>query len=149
MTAGFCWPWSDPRTDGSLVDDVVIGDWRRPWNVKREREVRGAPRSSLWATEPAGIGQIGCIYTAQGFEYAWNGTILGQDLVWAGDSWRTNQAACKDSSLRNAAPHDFARLTRNRYKVLLARGLTGTVLYSTDAQTQAMLRTLVPGRIAP
>ena len=27
MTAGYCWPWSDPRSDGSLVDDVTIGSW--------------------------------------------------------------------------------------------------------------------------
>ncbi|WP_406478465.1 DUF2075 domain-containing protein [Streptomyces sp. NBC_01615] len=149
MTAGFCWPWSDPRSDGSLIDDVVIGEWRRPWNVKGERDVRGAPRSSLWATEQAGIGQIGCIYTAQGFEYAWNGVILGRDLVWAGDNWRTNPTACKDSSLRHASPDQFERLTRNRYKVLLTRGLTGTVLYSDDERTQAMLRTLIPGSVPP
>ncbi|MGW6908173.1 DUF2075 domain-containing protein [Streptomyces sp. NPDC054940] len=149
MTAGFCWPWSDPRNDGSLVDDVVIGEWRRPWNVKGEREVQGAPRSSLWATEQAGIGQIGCIYTAQGFEYAWNGVILGKDLVWAGDGWRMNPTACKDSSLRHASPDHFERLTRNRYKVLLTRGLTGTVLYSDDARTQALLRTLIPGSVPP
>src|SRR5262249_7046039 len=29
LSAGFCWKWSDPE-DGRLVDDVVIGDWRRP-----------------------------------------------------------------------------------------------------------------------
>jgi hypothetical protein len=27
ITAGFCWPWSDPRPDGTLVEDVVIGSW--------------------------------------------------------------------------------------------------------------------------
>ncbi|MFC5151707.1 DNA/RNA helicase domain-containing protein [Streptomyces amakusaensis] len=148
MTAGFCWRWSDPRKDGTLVDDVVIGDWRRPWNVKGEHAVHGAPPSSLWATESAGIDQIGCIYTAQGFEYAWNGTIFGPDLVWRGDGWRTVRAGCKDGSLLGAAPDDFARLTRNRYKVLLTRGLTGTVLFSTDAETQDMLRALVAGRAA-
>src|SRR5204863_473749 len=30
LTAGFCWPWSNPRNDGSLVEDVVAGDFRRP-----------------------------------------------------------------------------------------------------------------------
>lgn len=39
MTAGFCWPWNDPRPDGSLVDDVVIGDWKRPWNLRGDRSV--------------------------------------------------------------------------------------------------------------
>jgi hypothetical protein len=33
MTAGFCWKWSDPQPDGTLVDDVTIGDYARPWNV--------------------------------------------------------------------------------------------------------------------
>ena len=42
MTAGYCWPWSNPRSDGSLVPDVTIGDWSRPWNLKSERSVGGA-----------------------------------------------------------------------------------------------------------
>ncbi|MEV7421596.1 MULTISPECIES: DUF2075 domain-containing protein [unclassified Streptomyces] len=149
MTAGFCWPWSAPRQDGTLVDDIVIGDWRRAWNVKGEREVSGGPRSSLWATEPGGIAQVGCVYTAQGFEYAWNGTILGPDLVWRDNGWYASKDACEDSGLKRAAPQEFQLLVRNRYKVLLTRGLTGTVLFSTDPETQAKLRTLIPGRVAP
>src|SRR6185295_13833098 len=27
IVAGFCWEWSDPVKDGSLVDDVKIGQW--------------------------------------------------------------------------------------------------------------------------
>ncbi|MEW1721837.1 DUF2075 domain-containing protein [Streptomyces sp. NPDC093109] len=149
MTAGFCWPWSDPRPNGTLVDDIVIGDWRRAWNVKGDREVPGGPRSALWATETGGIGQVGCIYTAQGFEYAWNGTILGPDLVWRDNGWRADKNACEDRGLRKAAPEHFSHLVRNRYKVLLTRGLTGTVLFSTDPETQAKLRTLIPGNVAP
>jgi uncharacterized protein len=30
MAAGYCWTWSDPRSDGSLVPDVRIDDWARP-----------------------------------------------------------------------------------------------------------------------
>ena len=82
MAAGFCWPWSDPRQDGSLVPDVVIGDWSRPWNLRGDRVVGGAPPSALWATDPAGFGRVGCVYTAKGFEYDWNGVIIGPDLVW-------------------------------------------------------------------
>ena len=36
ITAGFCWDWSNPNLDGTLKDDVVIGDYRRPWNAKPE-----------------------------------------------------------------------------------------------------------------
>ncbi|MFF0158114.1 DNA/RNA helicase domain-containing protein [Streptomyces sp. NPDC005263] len=144
MTAGFCWRWSDPRIDGSLVDDVAIGEWRRPWNLRGEQPVGGTPVSSLWATDPSGFGQIGCIYTAQGFEYAWNGMIFGPDLVWRGNEWRAVPGESKDHAVKKAEPGAFGRLIRNTYKVLLTRGMVGTVLYSTDPETQAMLASLVP-----
>ena len=142
----YCWPWSDPRPDGSLVDDVVIGDWSRPWNLRGDRAVGGAPPSALWATDPAGFGQVGCVYTAQGFEYDWNGVIIGRDLVWRGDGWRAVREANRDPDFRSrtkVTDHEFGRLVRNVYKVLLTRGMVGTVLYSPDAETNDMLRRLV------
>jgi hypothetical protein len=147
MTAGFCWPWSDPRDDGTLEDDVVIGDWARPWNVKGDRTINGLPPAPLWATDPAGFGQVGCIYTAQGFEYDWNGVILGPDLVWRGDQWVVVRSANRDPDLRSAArvsDEEFGRLVRNVYKVLLTRGMVGTVIYSCDPETQDFLQTLIP-----
>ena len=143
MTAGFCWPWSDPRRDGSLVSDVTIGDWSRPWNLKSERSVGGAPPSSLWATDPAGFGQVGCVYTAQGFEYDWNGVIIGRDLVWRGDRWVAQREFNKDPDFRNRNAVDdatFDRLVRHVYKVLLTRGMIGTLIYSADEETRGMLR---------
>jgi len=146
MTAGFCWPWSDPRRDGSLIADVTIGDWSRPWNLKSERSVGGAPPSSLWATDPAGFGQVGCVYTAQGFEYDWNGVIIGRDLVWRGDRWVAQREFNKDPDFRNRAAVDdatFDRLVRHVYKVLLTRGMIGTLIYSADAETRGMLSSRV------
>jgi hypothetical protein len=52
MTAGFCWKWSKPNSDNTLVPDVVIGDWSRPWNVAGDRSVGDAPPSALWARPP-------------------------------------------------------------------------------------------------
>ena len=146
ISAGFCWPWSDPRADGSLVRDVVIGDWSRPWNLRGDRALGGAPPAALWATDPAGFGQVGCIYTAQGFEYDWNGVIIGPDLVWRDGHWVTIRDANKDPELRSRArvtDHEFGRLVRNVYKVLLTRGMIGTVIYSPDPETRAMLRFLI------
>jgi len=84
MTAGFCWPWSPPNRDGSLKEDVVIRDYRRAWNAKPEAKILapGIPRASLWAHDPNGINQVGCIYTAQGFEFDYVGVIVGSDLVY-------------------------------------------------------------------
>jgi uncharacterized protein len=147
MTAGFCWPWSDPRSDGSLVPDVVIGDWSRPWNLRSDRALGGAPPSALWATDPAGFGQVGCVYTAQGFEYDWNGVIIGPDLVWRDGGWVAIRSASKDPDFRSrtsVTDLEFERLVRNVYKVLLTRGMIGTVICSPDEETRAMLRSLVP-----
>ncbi|GAA4208126.1 DUF2075 domain-containing protein [Actinocatenispora rupis] len=144
MSAGYCWPWSDPREDGSLVGDVTIGDWNRPWNLRGDRSVGDAPASAFWATDPRGIGQVGCVYTAQGFEYDWSGVILGPDIVARDGHLVVRREYNKDPSLRGrkATDADFDRLVRNVYKVLLTRGMRGTVLYATDAETREFLTAL-------
>ncbi|WP_204263537.1 DUF2075 domain-containing protein [Geodermatophilus normandii] len=146
MAAGYCWPWSDPRKDGTLVPDVHIGDWARPWNLKGDRSVGGAPPSALWASEPAGFGQVGCVYTAQGFEYNWNGVLIGPDLVWRNDRWVAVRSANRDPDFRNTqrvSDQEFDALVRNVYKVLLSRGMRGTLLFSTDVETQTFLYSLI------
>lgn len=146
IAAGYCWPWSDPRADGTLVADVVIDDWSRPWNLRGERSVGGAPPSALWASDPAGFGQVGCIYTAQGFEYDHAGVIIGPDLVWRDGRWVTVRDANRDPDFRSRAKvpdEDFDRLVRNVYKVLLTRGMRSVHIYSTDPQTRDFLRSLV------
>ena len=151
MAAGFCWPWSDPRDDGSLVHDVQIGGWSRPWNVRSDRSVGGAPGSSYWATDPAGFGQVGCVYTAQGFEYEWSGVIIGPDLVARGGRLKTRRDESKDPELKkkNAVPEDVAdQLIRNTYKVLLTRGMRGTMLYSADPETRDFLAEHIQQRLS-
>ncbi|WP_329115744.1 DUF2075 domain-containing protein [Streptomyces sp. NBC_01465] len=144
MSAGYCWKWSDAKPGLPLPADVRIGNWERPWNLKGERSVMGAPPSALWATDPAGFGQVGCVYTAQGFEYDWSGVILGPDLVWRNGAWAVERAASKDPVFTKAiSDADVSRLIRHTYKVLLTRGMVGTVIYSTDAETRAKLRELI------
>ncbi|MEU9465338.1 DUF2075 domain-containing protein [Streptomyces avermitilis] len=145
ISAGYCWTWTTKYPSGQdLPTDVVVGDWARPWNVFGERGVAGAPPAALWATDPAGFDQVGCVYTAQGFEYDWSGVIVGPDLVWRGDRWIVDRAASKDPVFTKATPDKLVdELIRNTYKVLLTRGMVGTVIYSTDAETRAKLRELV------
>lgn len=145
MAAGYCWPWSDPRPDGSLVPDIQIDGWARPWNLRGDRAVGGAPPAALWATDPAGFDQVGCIYTAQGFEYDHAGVIIGPDLVWRGDGWRSIRQGSQDPALRSrkVGDQEFDRLVRNVYKVLLTRGMRSVSIYSTDPPTRMFLRSLV------
>ncbi|MER6497965.1 DUF2075 domain-containing protein [Streptomyces sp. NPDC001455] len=146
MSAGYCWKWTTKITPEmtALPNDVVIGDWARPWNVYGDRSVLGAPPAPLWATEEAGFGQIGCVYTAQGFEYDWSGVIIGPDLVWRTDHWVVDRSASKDPVFTKSTPDDeIDQLIRNTYKVLLTRGMVGTIIYATDPETREKLRSLV------
>ncbi|MFI6512156.1 DUF2075 domain-containing protein [Streptosporangium sp. NPDC050855] len=140
ISAGFCWPWSYPRRDGTLADNVRINGWNRPWNVKGDEWVGDKPPHSLWATHPGGRDQIGCIYTAQGFEYAWAGVIFGPDLVWRDGGWQADISKNHDPAVEDASDFDF--LVRNTYRVLATRGMRGTVLYSVDRTTNFMLGNL-------
>jgi DUF2075 family protein len=136
ITAGYCWPWRDPNPDGTLPDDVVIGDWKRPWNVKSDRGVGEYLSGELWAIDPKGFDQVGCVYTVQGFEYDWNGVIMGPDLVWRNDKWVANPSGSSDPAMRGVDQSSFETLIKNTYKVLLTRGLVGTYIYSVDPETQ-------------
>lgn len=138
MTAGFCWPWSDPNSDGTLVSDVHIGDWSMPWNAKPDAgRLVGAPRAQLWASDPRGINQIGCVYTAQGFEYDYAGVVFGEDLRFDpdADTWIADRAKSCDRTVRSARA-DFDGLVRHVYRVLLTRGMKGCYVYFMDPATR-------------
>ncbi|MGZ5227962.1 MAG: DNA/RNA helicase domain-containing protein, partial [Burkholderiales bacterium] len=138
LTAGFCWKWSQPK-DGRLVDDVVIGDFRRPWNAQPEatRLPKDVPKSHFWATDPRGINQVGCVYTAQGFEFDYAGVIWGPDLVYRKDEgWVGVKTASFDRTVKTAQPEYFIDLVKNTYRVLLTRGMKGCYVFFTDEETR-------------
>jgi hypothetical protein len=142
LAAGYCWTWSDPTAvNGTkvLVPDVEIGDWRRPWNAKPGKRVPDAPESHYWASDERGFGQVGCVYTAQGFEYDWAGVIFGPDFVRRDDRWVARRGHSHDPAVKKAADANFHDLIRNTYKVLLTRGMRGVCVYSTDQETQEYL----------
>lgn len=78
-----------------------------------------------------------------------NGVILGDDLVWRTDRWVSRRQFSRDPDFRNpkrVPDEDFDRLVRHVYKVLLTRGMVGTLIYSTDDQTRELLCGLVGRR---
>ncbi len=140
LVAGYCWPWSDPTGDGRLVDDVTIGDWSRPWNARPDagRLAPGIPKSHLWASDDGGIDQVGCIYTAQGFEFDYVGVIVGSDLVYRPrEGWVGRRDASHDNGLKRGVDDEqFTALIKNTYRVLLSRGLRGCYVYFVDEPTR-------------
>ena len=147
LTAGFCWPWSDPRPDGTLVDDVRLGDWSMPWNAKPDagRLASGIPKSNYWARDPGGLEQVGCIYTAQGFEYDFAGVIWGRDLVYRSRTgWVGQPEHSRDNIVRRGAREGrFLELVKNTYRVLLTRGLLGCYVYFEDRETEDFVRSRI------
>lgn len=141
LVAGFCWPWSDPLGDGTLVNDVVVGGWQRPWNAKPTagRLAPGIPSSNAWAIDPEGVHQVGCVYTAQGFEFDRVGVIWGDDLVWrAGKGWVAQAQHSYDSVVKRADKKDpefYRKLIAQTYRVLLTRGMNGCAVSFTDSET--------------
>jgi hypothetical protein len=136
LLAGFCWKWSDPSASGELVRDVIVGDWRRPWNRKAGNKAYKPAEHpyTKWAETEEGESQVGCIYSAQGFEFGRTGVIWGRDLVWRTDGWVAQPAESHDRPVK-ASP-SMLTLVRNAYRVLLTRGLNGVRVLVLDAETQ-------------
>ncbi len=143
ISAGYCWDWNPlVEVDGKYVQDtdIDIKGWQRSWNTPSGKSVPDAPPTSLWASDPRGFDQVGCVYTAQGFEYDWAGVIFGEDLVIRGGAWHAQQDKTKDSSLKATSSPFFDRLVRYIYKVLMTRGMQGVCLHSVDPETNDFLQ---------
>jgi len=140
LTAGFCWRWSDPESDGTLVNDVKIGTWEMPWNARPDagRLAPDVPPSNFWASNPNGINQVGCVYTAQGFEFDYVGVIVGRDLRWdpASSDWIGDPSESQDSIVKRSGKQ-FTELVKRTYRVLLTRGMKGCYVYFEDGPTRA------------
>lgn len=152
LTAGFCWPWSQkPNPDGSLASDVVIDDYQRPWNARHDatRLAKGIPKAHLWAYDERGIDQIGCVYTAQGFEFDYVGVIFGRDLRYDFEtqSWQGHKEESHDTVVKRSKDK-FVGLVKNTYRVLLSRGLKGCYVYFQDDETERFVRSRIEGAVS-
>ena len=152
LMAGFCWPWSTSVVDGDLVKDVKIGDFAMPWEtsdrVPYAKLTKKYPKWFEWAYKPLGIEQVGCIYTAQGFEFDYAGVIIGGDLKYDPVSRQifTDKSACKDPVLRQnrqEATMTFDDYVRNIYRVLMSRGMKGCYVYAVDEHLSNYLKGLI------
>ena len=118
---------------------VMRGAWQMPWNAKPDagRVAPGIPPSNFWASDPNGMNQVGCVYTAQGFDFDYVGVIWGRDLRWdpATNDWIGDKAFNKDPGLRGAGDK-LTNLIKQTYRVLLTRGFKGCYVYFEDDVTR-------------
>lgn len=133
ITAGFCWPWSPPNRDGTLVNDVVVGDFKMPWENKGS--------FWKWATDNSGMEQVGTVYTAQGFEFDYIGVIFGKDLIYnpKSSSWEAHPENSYDTQVKRNNS-ELVRHFKNVYRTLLSRAHKGVYIYFMDKDTENHFR---------
>ncbi|AOB32397.1 ATP-binding protein [Bordetella sp. H567] len=142
VVAGYCWPWNSKKNP--RVNDVVIGDYERQWNLDQD--------GSLWIVAPDSVRQVGCIHTCQGLEVDYVGVIIGPDLVMDGDTLvsvpkardRHDKTMKGFVKLSKQKPAEAARLAdmiiKNTYRTLMTRGMKGCYVHATDPQLREYLK---------
>lgn len=150
LLAGFAWKWQPmPKPKPTSIDDVpydiVIGDWKKRWNL--HEAVDGYPSDVEWPVKEKGAEQIGSVFSSIGFEFDNVGILMGEDLVYGKVSGEF-VAQIEHShygKLKSAAKRDEENADRikDQYYVLLTRGMRSVTLYSVDPDTQAFLKSLV------
>jgi DUF2075 family protein len=145
VVAGYCWPWASKKTPSA--DDIVIGDYRRQWNLDQD--------GSLWIIAEKSVEQVGCIHTCQGLEVDYIGVIIGPDLIVRNGEVITDPSARDrhDKSIRGhkalakADPISAKKITdliiKNTYRTLMTRGMKGCYVYSTDRETAEYFKRLL------
>ncbi len=126
---------------GQLVADVRVGEWSMPWNARDGvgRLGPGIPQSDFWASDPNWIEQVGCVYTAQGFEFDYVGVIVGPDLVYRtmDGGWVGQRDQSHDRIVRSGVTDQaFTDFVKSTYRVMLARGRRGCHVCFIDAPTR-------------
>lgn len=103
-----------------------------------------------WSTKTRNLNKCASVYGAQGFEAEYIGVIWGRDLIWRG-GWDINPNVITDEvggkhSLKDIAQKDKAKaldLLKNRYYVMLTRGIKGVYLYFEDDGTRDFIKNLL------
>ena len=146
LVAGFCWPWSNPNPDGTLKEDIVIGDFRATWEAKNDaaKLAPGIPKAAFWAYDPNGVNQVGSIYTIQGFEFEYVGVIFGKDLIYDPEikEWVGSPENSADQALKRDK-EKFLEHVKNVYRTLLTRGMKGIYVYFMDQDTEDFFKSRI------
>ena len=120
-----------------------VGDWSMRWNAKSDARKLGPgiPKSDFWASAKETIDQVGCVYTAQGFEFDYVGVIFGPDLVYRpmDRGWVGQRDQSHDRVVRSGVTEkQFTDFVKSTYRVLLTRGLRGCYVYFMDTPTRGL-----------
>nr|WP_277627978.1 DUF2075 domain-containing protein [Arsenicicoccus dermatophilus] len=148
LTATFDWKFVEKRRDGGQTWDVVVDDFRLPWNLQVEytaTEARHA-RGLSWAERPRSLEEVGSTFTVQGFDLDYAGVIIGPSVTYRDGrvvfdpKASANRNATQRRTLADGSTVSIAEeLLRNELNVLLTRGVRGLYLYAVDPALREVL----------
>ena len=95
-----------------------------------------------WSGKIDPLSRCASVYGSQGFEAQYTGLVWGRDLIWR-NGWVVNGEPITDGignhySLKRLSKTDPVKaleLLRNRYYILLTRGIKGTDIFFEDPET--------------
>jgi len=104
-----------------------------------------------WNGELDPLKYCASVYGAQGFEADYVGVVWGRDLIWRNKGWTVNLDAITDyvggrESLKRIANKDEKKaleLLKNRYYIMLTRGLRGVYVFFEDKETSNAIKKLM------
>lgn len=141
VVAGYCWDWRSKSDPAAF--DVVIGDYRRRWNLSEY--------GNQWIEHPNSVQEVGCIHTCQGLEVDYIGVIVGPDVAMRESTLvtRPDGRARHDKTVKGlkkmmkSDPDRAAReadcIIRNTYRTLMTRGMKGCYVFATDPAVREYL----------
>ncbi|MEM0120335.1 MAG: DNA/RNA helicase domain-containing protein [Thermoprotei archaeon] len=105
------------------------------------------PKYWLGSLDP--LNYCSSVYGAQGFEADYVGVVWGRDLIYRG-GWTVNHEPITDKvgspSLKKLSTHNptlALELLKNRYYIMLTRGIRGTYVFFEDQQTREYVKKLL------
>ncbi|WIM68236.1 DUF2075 domain-containing protein [Corynebacterium breve] len=133
---------------GSNTWDVVIGNFRLPWNNQGKYSRR--EKNLAWAERNQTVDEVGSIFTIQGFDLNYAGVIIGPSVKYrngkivfdAKESHNPNVIHKRTLTVNGVKKKvDVSEgLLRNQLNVLLTRGVRGLGIYAVDdALREALL----------
>ncbi|BCS93285.1 DNA/RNA helicase domain-containing protein [Metallosphaera javensis (ex Sakai et al. 2022)] len=122
----------------------VVGRDRITWLMDPKKDY------PLYWTRRSDLSRCASVYGAQGFEASYVGVVWGRDLVWRG-GWSIDPGPITDDvggrhSLKRLASRDPKRaleLLKNRYYIMLTRGIKGVYIFPEDRETGVFLNSLL------
>ncbi|WEV43185.1 DUF2075 domain-containing protein [Lactobacillus sp. ESL0684] len=155
MVATFDWQYSGGKAKlpvGQEYWQVSEGNWKMPWNheIKRRDAYEKKHRNKLvkysdlpWAEKDYTIGEIGSLYTVQGFDLNYVGVVLGPSVKYRNGKIVHDPLESQNKKATNKlhSSQSYAeKLLRNEFNVLMTRGVHGLYIYAVDPELRTALK---------